>query len=388
MIYSVPVDTLSSPGKQMQVTQRLVVPAVLSILVFASMGVAVGMGITSSHNGPQASGGGGCPSSNAIGNFVSSSLVGASVAMNGSTWTYLFSSFVNLNPSSGVPGLIEYCVYPNGTLPSSPTVAATGADGSSFVVLTGTHQGFFGFGRSHGDPSNLPLDGTQNIVMGAANWSTAPPSTETILLHINDATECQTLYGGTSNTCFVLPGTAPVVLCGGNPACKSAVVAEANATNAWVVPMNTQLHIAYTFTLVNQPGSGHDMQFLFPTGTGNNLTGVRDFFNCTQVPDPSGSPGSSGSFANYQGTGLTIALRFFSITGCSNLVLRATASNATIVLQPGQSITFTVDTITGTTGFTSAGWHCLNMGVAVTWYQSNDGMLHHYHSPDVDVWAQ
>ena len=362
---------------------------VLAVLLLASFGVALGAA-GAPHNAVTTAGktSGGCPSSNAIGNFLSSSLVGAYVGMNGSTWSYYFSSFYNLSPASGVPGLIEYCVYPNGSLPSSSTASAVGADGSAFLALSGTHQGYFGFGRSHGDPSNVPLNGVMNTLMGTADWSSGPPSNETILLHINDATECQALYGGSSTTCFVLPGAPPTLYCGGNPSCKTALVAEANTTNPLEVPTNTQLHVHYTYTIANAFTNAFNMEIVFPGVASSNFTGVRDFFNCSQVPDPNATPGTAGFFSNYQGTGLNVNLRYYDVHGkCMNLVLRATAGNTTIVLKPGQSISWTLDTITGTAGFSGRGWHCLNEGVTFVWLQSNDGLLHRYTSPDVDVWT-
>jgi hypothetical protein len=44
--------------------------------------------------------------------------------------------------------------------------------------------------------------------MGTATWSGSAPTSQTILLHINDADECHNLYGvGTSDTCFVFPSS-------------------------------------------------------------------------------------------------------------------------------------------------------------------------------------
>jgi hypothetical protein len=40
--------------------------------------------------------------------------------------------------------------------------------------------------------------------MGSATWSSTVPA-QTILLHINDPAECQALYGGGVNTCFIVP---------------------------------------------------------------------------------------------------------------------------------------------------------------------------------------
>lgn len=361
----------------------------VAVFVLVSSGLAAAVpGFAPHPAGPAAKSSGGCPSSNAIGNFLASGLVGASIGVSGSTWTLFFSSFANLSPTSGVPGLIEYCVYPSGSLPSTSTASALGADGSSFVALSGTHQGYFGFGRSSGDPSNLPLDGAQNVRMGNATWTSSVPSNATLLLHINDAAECQFLYGGGSTTCFVLPSPPPTSQCGGNPSCKVAVVAEALAGHPSEVPSNTQLHVTYTYTIANAFTNSFNMTIAVPGSTAANFTGVRDYFNCSQTPDPSGTPGTVGLYSSFQGTGLTVRLHYLSEHGvCPNLVLTAWANGSAIVLHPGQSLSWTIQTITGPSGFSGRGWHCLNEGVQFVWLQSNDNLVHRYTSPDVDVWT-
>lgn len=140
-----------------------------------------------------------CPASNSLGNFQSSNLVGATSEQNGNDITYYFDSFVDRNPTDGVPGLIEYCVYPQ-VLPNSVTAAVSGWQ-------AGTGVGSFSFSRPNGNPTNIPLDGTQNIEMGTASWASAPASDQMILLHINDADECNRIYGGNPGTCFVFPGS-------------------------------------------------------------------------------------------------------------------------------------------------------------------------------------
>lgn len=374
----------------MQTSRVVGAGAGLVVLVLITSGVAFGVSaLTPQSVGANGKTTGGCPSSNAIANFVPSTEVGASWTPTGSTWTLSFSSYHNLNSTKGVPGLIEYCVYPaSGSLPPSMSVSAIGADGSSFLALSGSHQGYFGFGRSTGDPSNIPLDGTQNVLMGSASWTGSAPSNATILLHINDASECQALYGGSSNTCFVLPSPPPVAPCGGNPACKTALVAEASSATPEMVPSNTQLHVHYTYTISNAWSNGFDMQIVFPGSRSSSFTGVRDFFNCTQAPDANGLPGAVGNYSDYQSTGLRVVLHWLNERGvCVNLVLTAVASSTTITLHPGQSITWTLDTVTGPSGFSGRGWHCLNEGVQLSWLQSNDGLVHHYQSPDVDVWT-
>ena len=45
--------------------------------------------------------------------------------------------------------------------------------------------------------------------MGTATWSSSLPTSQTIVLHVNDPAECSALYGSGTLTCFVLPGSPP-----------------------------------------------------------------------------------------------------------------------------------------------------------------------------------
>ena len=140
----------------------------------------------------------GCPTSNSIGNRLPSNLVGASFTTSANTATYKFDSLIDRETDvtpDGVPGLIAYCIYP-GSQPdaNSVTVSATGADGSAWQDPPAFDN--FSFERSDGNPSNIPLDGTTGITMGTATWSGGVPAGQTIVLHINDAEECDDLYGG------------------------------------------------------------------------------------------------------------------------------------------------------------------------------------------------
>ncbi len=337
---------------------------------------------------------GGCPSMKAIGNFLPSSVVGASFSIDGlgTTATYAFDSFVNENPTNGVPGLIAYCVYPNPAgNPYSATALATGADSSTWVTSFGAIQGFFAFKRHTGDPSNIPLDGTRAITVGTAIWNLGAPTAQTILLHINDAAECQKLYGGTEDTCFVDPGSQPP-LCNGAPACKQVVIDEAITTQPLTVPEFTLLHIHYTYVVVNQPTNTFNIIFNAPGPRTKDINsgGIKDYFGCEQIPDPTGAPGAAGTFANYQGTGFTLKLTMPKGT-CdqSRFTLTAPGPGA-IMLMPGQSITFTIDMVTrinrgGQQEFTSLGVHFLNSGVTVKWIQSDDNLLHSFATASIRV---
>jgi hypothetical protein len=154
----------------------------------------------------------GCPASKTVGTLPTASNVAAGFSNDTTTKTtsYTFSSLTNEKPVGGVPGLIKYCVYPNPAtpLPTSHTVTAVGAGGTTWVYGTGSNN--FAFVRPGGDKTNIALDGTTGIKMGTATWSTLPTG-QTIILHINDPTVCASLFGsGTSATCFVKPSTGPV----------------------------------------------------------------------------------------------------------------------------------------------------------------------------------
>lgn len=151
--------------------------------------------------------GGGCPNFRAIGNFKISNVVGASVSMSSPTQATYTLDTTDRGSTSGVPGLIAYCVYvAPASLPDSATAVAQGANALPFQVILKAVQGFFAFERNNGNPSNFPLNGAIGIEVGTASWNAGTPTPQTILLHINDASECQSLYNGSSETCFVFPG--------------------------------------------------------------------------------------------------------------------------------------------------------------------------------------
>src|SRR6266702_4125085 len=123
-----------------------------------------------------------CPS---LSGKVASNLVGASFSTSGSTTTYKFSS-ANESSSGGVPGLQEYCVYPQGSSPLLPTLAnimpkPVGANGSAWDKSLGGDN--FSFDRPNGAPSNIPLDGS-TVTMGTATWSGSVTTSKKLLLHI------------------------------------------------------------------------------------------------------------------------------------------------------------------------------------------------------------
>jgi hypothetical protein len=296
--------------------------------------------------------------------------------------------------------------------PTSATADASGANGDAWSTVFKSIQGYFAFARPHGDPSNIPFDGTQNVLVGYATWpveSCTPtnyggcpgaPTTQTILLHINDAAECNALYGDGSQTCFVYPGSSPPPpppeLCNGNPACKSVVIREAIDDEPLTVPGDTLLHLKYTYVIVNQPTNDFNMYFFPPTAKTKDINsgGGKDYFGCEQIPNPAGQPGkfSPPTYPNYQGTGFT--LNFTQSSGACNQS-RFTLTDpgpGPIVLEPGQSITFTVEMITrvnkgGHQEYTSCGPHVLNSGFTIKWFQtaSTAGVMYGYSTNNTPI---
>jgi hypothetical protein len=129
---------------------------------------------------------GGCPSGKSLGSHTNvDPELGASHTTSGSEATYSIST-TNESPVGGIPGLIEYCVYAE-PLPDSNVATYTNIDGA-WTPLTPestSTNGHFDFGRSGGNPDNLPFDGNEHQI-GTATWSGSVPSSQTILLHINE----------------------------------------------------------------------------------------------------------------------------------------------------------------------------------------------------------
>lgn len=370
----------------MRTAVRIGVYGLLGILVLSGLTVATAPLSNSGVNGGSSAADAGCPYFYNVHNVSVSPLVGASMMQNGSTWSYYFDSFVDLNSSAGVPGLIEYCVYTS-PLPGKVSPVAIGADGSSFTGVIASPQGYFGFHRATDNRSNIGLDGQSDVFMGTATWATGGvPGNQTILLHINDPAACRALYGGWITRCFVYPGTpsnqAP---CAGNPVCKTVSIPEATSTNPLTVPSGTLLHIDYTYTISNAATNSFNMEFLAPSGAGATTTGVKDTFTCEQILDPNGTPGAYGYTTNYSGTGLDLRISQNGDPTCDRTFFTLASASGTVILTPGQSITFTIDMTTTAHGFTGSGIYCINAGVSVVWWQSNDWLYHYYHSPMVDV---
>jgi hypothetical protein len=150
----------------------------------------------------------GCPSGNSLGSHTNSDpKLGASYTTSGDEASYSIST-TNENPVGGIPGLIEYCVYTE-PLPGSNVATYSNLDGA-WTPLKSEHtstNGHFDFGRSGGNPDNLPFDGSEHEI-GTASWSGSVPTEQTILLHINDQAECTAVEGTPTETCFVRPGKA------------------------------------------------------------------------------------------------------------------------------------------------------------------------------------
>jgi hypothetical protein len=149
----------------------------------------------------------GCPPA---GSHPTSTIVGAAFSISGQTVTYYFDSLEDRGPSNGEPGMYEYCVTASTSGLTNLTPQAVGDDFTAFGAATGS--GVFSFSRGGGDPSNFPLNGATGIVIGTATWSGSVPTSQSLLLHSNDLTECTKLYGsGATATCWVVPslGSTP-----------------------------------------------------------------------------------------------------------------------------------------------------------------------------------
>src|SRR5436309_8818611 len=146
----------------------------------------------------------GCKDADALGTFQTSPDVGVTTSDSGNTRAYNVT-YPNKSPSGGIPGLIEYCVYPGPTAPD--TVSATYDSWDDGISNPYANHGYFDFDRSGGDPTNLPFGSASPTQVGTATWSGGIPAAQTIALHINDPAECGSLYSSGTKTCFVLPGT-------------------------------------------------------------------------------------------------------------------------------------------------------------------------------------
>jgi hypothetical protein len=186
----------------------------------------------------------GCPSDKQA---ATSDRVGAHTTTNGTDVTYYFDSFVDATDvQSGdpaVPGLIEYCVYPDAA-PTSVTTVAVGNDGSAWGDPPGFNN--FSWNRQDGNPSNILYDGQSNHEMGTASYDAAVPAGfDTIVLHINDRAECENLYPGTTDeqntTCFVAPGTPTIPPADDLTISKTASGSYVN-TYAWTISKDACKH--------------------------------------------------------------------------------------------------------------------------------------------------
>ena len=348
---------------------------------------------TTTQSGPTLSangGGGGCPNITSLGNFLSSN-DGLAVAITLSDpafvgfdtlATYEFTSN-DETPTDGVPGLISYCVYPEQPPgnPDGAAASALGANGDPWDEVFHTIQGYFAFQRPDGNPSNIGFDGS-TVTIGTATWAAGAPQEQVVLLHINDADECDALYGGDPGTCFVYPGNQPPPQgrCPGTTvACKEVVIDEAITSDPLTVPARTLLHIHYTYIIQNTLGV--TMGFKVPTpGTKDvNSGGGKDYFGCEQLPDPSGAPGTWGAFpGTYQGLSAWKFTFSQSSGTCNQSRFTMVAYGGTVYLAPGESIVFTVDMVTRSNKgrkqeYTSCGPHILNSGFTVKWFQSDEG---------------
>src|SRR5215472_2769367 len=109
----------------------------------------------------------GCKDSQAQNTVLPDQNIGAAFTTSGNTATYSIST-PTTTTSGGVPGLIEYCVYPsNATLPGNVTPQY-----DSWKSGSDQNTGYFDFERPNGNPTNLPFDGSTQT-LGTATWNGA-----------------------------------------------------------------------------------------------------------------------------------------------------------------------------------------------------------------------
>jgi hypothetical protein len=176
-------------------------------------------------------------------NFGDDANLTATASDDGSgTVTYGLET-VNEDPSGGVPGLIEYCVFGTPVPDSSTTDASIAAFGWSDPAQLNV----FSWQRPNGDPTNLPFDGS-TYTMGTATWNSGTVPAQTILLHINDPVVC-----GESLTCYVHPAGGPCdVGCGGGAGAPLDI--SKDATAASTVTYTWDVHKSADKTRVEQIG--------------------------------------------------------------------------------------------------------------------------------------
>lgn len=166
----------------------------------ASVALAFGVPLSAAANCPNSSSGQQLTAP--VSNLIESVITGGP-----STYIYQLKT-TNLNPPSPpnpvIPGVIEYCVYPDTSLPSQTVDSSISVDPYDWTTGAPYSDGFFSWQRGTGDPNNLPLNGT-TWTFGTATFASTP-SQQLVLVHINDPDECGRL-GLNPNTCFVRPGT-------------------------------------------------------------------------------------------------------------------------------------------------------------------------------------
>lgn len=237
----------------------------LAAVVVAMLTALAGLGLAE----PSAAqtGTGACPRSNALGQFRTGDNVGATYTVSGATASYTFYSFTDEHPVNGVPGLIEYCVYPS-TRPATVTAEARGANGQRWTAQTGSDN--FAFRRPDGDPSNIPLNG-QATTMGTATWSTSAPQAQTILLHINDPAACARIYGGDGGrrtTCYVKPSNNPT-----QPICDRGASNIAYNAMPYGVTNCYRAALGFEANAINEFGDGVGL-----AGSGRHLSTLQVMF--------------------------------------------------------------------------------------------------------------
>ncbi len=265
------------------------------------------------------------------------------------------------------------------------TVIATGADGRVFAIGSAAHPGYFGSARANGDPSDLPLDGIPDVLRGAASGTAAAPMAQRIRLRLNDPATCRAVYAGGPSTGVVHPRGRLTPICDGAPACQYATVAEAIST----APAKTTPHVEPTISVVNEPSTSHDMEFLPLAIALNAGAGLHDAFTWFLPLDAAGAPGANARYPDVQGSGRDLRMSSaMPAPGGLPPRLAMNVSATALALHPGDTRAITVGPTTTrgpvAHGGPEHGLSCRNRGVTGHGFGPDDALIHTYRTADAD----
>lgn len=270
---------------------------------------------------------------------ISSSFLAFTKSTSGSTITYGVATS-NQSPTSNVPGLLELCVYHDGTVqtPAASNVQALYDSWTATVPVATRVE----FSRPGGDPTDLPFDGNSYDV-GKATYSTLPTS-EIIVGHINSVAQCGTAPDG-GTTCFRVLSPQGSGGQATNPTISKDASGSYKNTYTWAITKDVDK------TLVEQIGGNATFNYAVNVshddGTISNVkvTGTITVSNPNtaditgaNVTDALSAAGSSCSVTSGTGIALTPGDNTFAYS-CSLTGLPLTApDNKATVTWPAQTV--------------------------------------------------